>query len=134
MAESWVKNLFLTLMGAFAALIMYYVMFGQMNTGDGRGLFNAQPSNEKWQGAIFFAANAMQGPIGMYYYDHCYLPSMLDYRYLDTLLGYDTTFENYKQTDLSSNAGGANDVQRVPAEGHPASNSKSVYWYTTGWE
>ena len=123
MFNNGVKAVFLALMGAVAAVILYFVLFGQMKSGS-TGIIRADPSGERWEGALFYAARAIESPISRYYYEYCYKPGILEYYYLDKDLGYDID---------------SLDVPSTGFDGFPGNNVKSsvssaVSGYTTGWK
>lgn len=99
MAENTVKNVFLALMGAIVAVILYLIMFGWGN-GDYRFLstgviksdvntgVGANVNKTQFDGVIFIAARNIEGSIARYYYEYCYLPNAHVNDGYDMALGY----------------------------------------------
>lgn len=117
MAENMVKNVFLALMGAIVAIILYLIMFGWGNDAN-RFLSNkdtnktninkeagAQVDSSKFEGVIFLAAHNIEGSIARYYYEYCYLPNAHVNDGYDMALGYISAKDISYQTtpsDLSA--------------------------------
>lgn len=80
-----VKDVFLMLLGVVVALVLYVLLFGTQNfegnTVDGVTVYN------RWDGALWFAARAVERPIARYYYEYCYLPQIRSTDYVDAELG-----------------------------------------------
>ena len=99
MAENMVKNVFLALMGAIVAIILYLIMFGWGN-GDYRFLSTGGTSSDvnssvgayvnksQFDGVVFIAARNIEGSIARYYYEYCYLPNAHVNDGYDMALGY----------------------------------------------
>lgn len=62
--DSFVKNLFLTLMGALVALFLFWLFFGVKQT------------DTWWKGALWIATESVEVGISKYYYEYCYLPTI----------------------------------------------------------
>ena len=130
--NEFVKALFLTLLGTTVALVLYYVFFGQVRTG-GVGLFRSSTSNESWKGLMFYAAEAIETPISMYYYNYCYLPTALEYSYLDRDLGYVITEDTKNLTYLDTTGTVYGGVSQYVDE-RKGDGTTSVSKYSTGWK
>ena len=96
MAEKFVKNVFLMLMGTIVALLLYRAFFGQHSGGI------------EWKGALMFAAEAIEQPISRYYFEYCFLPNIHSTDAIDRQLGCTVTtgtssdlFSGIQLTDTS---------------------------------
>lgn len=126
--NSMVKNVFLTLAGAVAAAVLYVLLFGAVNlegeqiaTPDVAG-FSYNLSN--WKGALWYAAEFIETPISMYYYNYCYTPNVHANDYVDDQLGgIKLGWSNYRNTP--ANLAGDTDL-------YDFSGVTSGYW-STGW-
>ena len=92
--DKFVKNVFLVLLYATIAFVLYYIFFGNYNRQgvevDGRVNDYVVSSNDasvRWKGVLFVAADNIQTSIAKYYYDYCYLPTVYDTEYIDAALG-----------------------------------------------
>ena len=131
MFEQFVKAVFLTIMGSTVALFLYWIIFGQ-SLGNYSPFFVSDPNTEKWEGVLFYAAEAVETPISRYYYDYCYTPSIMEYSYMDSYLGLKVDSTSLKNTDLSGYTD-SNNVA-VYSDGASGTNSSSVAKYSTGWK
>ena len=113
MSENTVKNVFLALMGAIVAIILYLIMFGWGN-GDYRFLsmggtssdvnssVGAKVNTPQFDGVIFIAAHNIEGSIARYYYEYCYLPNAHVNDGYDMALGYISANDISYQTTPSN--------------------------------
>ena len=93
MLNSFVKTVFLAMMGAVLAYILFVVFFGNRVR-----LFGGNVAGD-WDGVLHYAALAMEEPIAKYYYDNCYLPTAHQNDGVDIALGYQVVTD-YNNTDL----------------------------------
>ena len=93
MLNSFVKTVFLAMMGAVLAYILFVVFFGNRVR-----LFGGNVAGD-WDGVLHYAALAMEEPIAKYYYDNCYLPTAHQNDGVDIALGYQVVTD-YNNTYL----------------------------------
>lgn len=90
MLNSFVKNVFLMMMGVMVALTLYFVFFGQGS----------------WEGLLWFGTRQFEVPCAMHYYEYCYLPSIRQSDGVDVALGGTLVYPNLQATpsDLSNDS------------------------------
>lgn len=116
-----VKDVFLMLLGVVVALVLYVLLFGTQNfdgnTVDGVTVYN------RWDGALWTAARAVETPIARYYYEYCYLPTVRSTDYIDTELGC-TVASDIQLTPTNLSAGAPDHVSYTEVTGEA---------WGTGW-
>ena len=94
-----VKFVFLMLMGAVVAFLLYVLFFGTVSL-DGTELAGTSTDQERtWfdgytdthnEGALMYASRAIETPISAYYYYYCYLPTLYSNYSMDVELSKDS--------------------------------------------
>ena len=94
-----VKFVFLMLMGAVVAFLLYVLFFGTVSL-DGTELAGTGTDQERtWfdgytdthnDGALMYASRAIETPISAYYYYYCYLPTLYSNYSMDVELSKDS--------------------------------------------
>ena len=94
-----VKFVFLMLMGAVVAFLLYVLFFGTVSL-DGTELAETSTDQERtWfdgytdthnEGALMYASRAIETPISAYYYYYCYLPTLYSNYSMDVELSKDS--------------------------------------------
>ena len=94
-----VKFVFLMLMGAVVAFLLYVLFFGTVSL-DGTELAGTSTDQERtWfdgytdthnDGALMYASRAIETPISAYYYYYCYLPTLYNNYSMDVELSKDS--------------------------------------------
>ena len=94
-----VKFVFLMLMGAVVAFLLYVLFFGTVSL-DGTELAGTSTDQERtWfdgytdthnDGALMYASRAIETPISAYYYYYCYLPTLYSNYSMDVELSKDS--------------------------------------------
>ncbi len=95
-----VKEVFMLIFAVTIASLLYVIFFGTgeilapMNSATGtyqEGTVQKagfeQGSNARWEGLIYYTARAIENPIGSFYYNFCYVPSVHNTDYLDVEMG-----------------------------------------------
>ena len=86
----FVKNVFLTLMGAVVAFVLYLILFGFTSWG-GTAISTADiptvNTSGTWRGVIFYMTAAVESNMSRYYHQYCYVPSVLKYMDIDQTSG-----------------------------------------------
>lgn len=97
-----VKFIFLMIMGAVVAVLLYWIFFGTVTIGTsdangnvvGEETAGADASGfyfkSHWDGVLMYSARAIETPISAYYYYYCYLPTVYNNLNLDAELSADT--------------------------------------------
>ena len=93
-----VKFVFLMIMGAVVAFLLYVLFFGTVSL-DGTELAGTSTDQERtWfdgytdthnEGALMYASRAIETPISAYYYYYCYLPTLYSHYSMDVELSKD---------------------------------------------
>lgn len=94
-----VKFVFLVLMGAVIAALLYWIFFGTvtLSSTDASGIHHAGEETvgqdasgfyfkSHWDGVLMYASRAIETPISAYYYYYCYLPTAYNNLYMDAEL------------------------------------------------
>lgn len=94
-----IKFIFLMLMGAIIAALLYWIFFGTvtLSSTDASGTYHAGEETagedasgfyfkSHWDGALMYASRAIETPISAYYYYYCYLPTAYNNLYMDAEL------------------------------------------------
>ena len=94
-----VKFVFLMLMGAVVAFLLYVLFFGTVSL-DGTELAGTSTDQERtWfdgytdthnDGVLMYASRAIETPISAYYYYYCYLPTLYSNYSMDVELSKDS--------------------------------------------
>lgn len=94
-----VKFVFLMLMGAVVAFLLYVLFFGTVSL-DGTELAGTSTDQERtWfagytdthnEGVLMYASRAIETPISAYYYYYCYLPTLYSNYSMDVELSKDS--------------------------------------------
>lgn len=94
-----VKFVFLMLMGAVVAFLLYVLFFGTVSL-DGTELAGTSTDQERtWfagytdthnDGVLMYASRAIETPISAYYYYYCYLPTLYNNYSMDVELSKDS--------------------------------------------
>lgn len=94
-----VKFVFLMLMGAVVAFLLYVLFFGTVSL-DGTELSGTSTDQERtWfagytdthnDGVLMYASRAIETPISAYYYYYCYLPTIYNNLSMDVELSKDS--------------------------------------------
>ena len=134
MLNSFVKTVFLAMMGAVLAYILFVVFFGNRVR-----LFGGNVAGD-WDGVLHYAALAMEEPIAKYYYDNCYLPTAHQNDGVDIALGYQVVTD-YANTDLQRGYIATENINygKEVTEGYTKNNAVvQVHWTdntktSSGW-
>lgn len=121
-----VKSVFLFIMAVVAALLLYFMLFGNQSL-TGTNLYMGG-ANLHWKGALWYAAEQMENPISRYYYEYCYLPNVHANDYIDESLG-GTTSSLYPSGNLQSTG---TDLS-TSIDMYSYSSVAGIVHYSTGW-
>lgn len=128
-----VKFVFLVLMGAIIAALLYWIFFGTVAlSGDDTVGQDASGFYFKshWDGALMYASRAIETPISAYYYYYCYLPTAYNNLYMDAELS-GTTPDASNFSDLTKLG---SDLSIDTTDVYTVDESTSTrYRYTTGF-
>lgn len=92
--DSFVKQVFLMILGSTVALFLFWLFFGVKQT------------DTWWKGALWTAAEGVEVGISRYYYDYCYLPVIHNGDGVDLSIGGRFRGSSYNNT-VFSGAGSA---------------------------
>lgn len=110
MLESFVKNVFITIMFTTIALSLYYVFFGQGS----------------WEGALWYLSRQVEIPMAYYYHTYSYAPNTYGMVYLDLELGC-TVVGKSTMADITAESLIGVSQTNTAYIGYPSG------YYTTGW-
>lgn len=128
MTNKLVKDVFVAIACAITAFVLYMIFFG---TKDLNG--NAIAGENPFEGVLWFAARKVETPIGAYYYNYCYLPTIYNNMSMDTELAKttSTTIPSASTIDMfHTNTKLSDESYDIYNLGTSGTNG----YYSTGWK
>lgn len=137
--HSFVKNIFLTLMGVFVAILLYVLFFGTNSSADGDVVDVSElpvgaelvDGLQNWQGVLWWAAWWIEVPISRYYYEYSYVPNMHVNDYVDEELG-----KSYN-IQLNEDVYDGDNIFKSKADLSSSDSDRYTFsgdgYYSTGW-
>lgn len=136
-----VKFVFLMLMGAVVAFLLYVLFFGTVSLDDTEIAGTSTDHEKTWfagytdthnDGVLTYASRAIETPISAYYYYYCYLPTLYNNYSMDVEL---SKSDDGQQTILDASNQGAidqtdSDLSDVSTEPYSLTNG-ARYRYST---